>query len=196
MTSEKRRSHSWLCELVRIETKTVTRALIFAGIEDGDAALDDALFLELLDAPPARRRRQPHLLRDVGDGKRRVFLQQAQDFAVEAIHQQAPDEKIRLFSQQHSTAVTRKKFSAIALLTGLGLLATGAQADGGFPFSGKAANPFQTTDCASASRYCARTDAAAAARAVAPAPRRSRASSSPSRSAKPPRVSPICQACA
>src|SRR5690606_30442301 len=31
MTSEKRRSHSWLWTLVRIDTKTVTRALTLAG---------------------------------------------------------------------------------------------------------------------------------------------------------------------
>ena len=55
-------------------------------IEDGDSALDDAVFFHLLDAPPAWRRREPHFLGEIGNGKSRIFLQKTQYFSVEAVH--------------------------------------------------------------------------------------------------------------
>jgi hypothetical protein len=62
-------------------------------VEQRDPAADDALLLELLYAAPAGRRRQSHLLGDVGDGESRVFLQKAQDLTVETVHGKAPEKK-------------------------------------------------------------------------------------------------------
>ena len=57
-------------------------------VEDGHAPPDDALFLELLDAPPARRGRQADFLGDIGDRKCRVLLQEAENFSVKAVHRE------------------------------------------------------------------------------------------------------------
>jgi hypothetical protein len=54
-------------------------------VEDGDAALDDAGLLQLLDAPPARRGRQSDLLADVCHRSCAVVLQDAQDLDVHLV---------------------------------------------------------------------------------------------------------------
>ena len=58
-------------------------------VEQRDAATDNAVLLHLLDAPPARRRRQADLLGKIGDGQRRVFLKDAKNFSVESVHAKA-----------------------------------------------------------------------------------------------------------
>src|SRR5690606_22681246 len=56
------------------------------GIKQRHPPLDHPLFLKFLDAPPARGRRKPHPLCDIGHGERGVLLQKAQYLAVETIH--------------------------------------------------------------------------------------------------------------
>src|SRR6185312_16304883 len=66
-----------------------------AGIEKCDPTFDDALFLELLDAPPARRGRQADLLGHIGNRECRVLLEQSEDFSVQAIHWAFPEKLFR-----------------------------------------------------------------------------------------------------
>ena len=66
-------------------------------VEDGDAPLDDAFFLKLLDAPPARRGRQTDFLGDIGDRERRVLLQEAENFSVKAVNWVLPGNSLAIF---------------------------------------------------------------------------------------------------
>ncbi len=52
------------------------------AVEQGDSLADHAVLLELLDAPPAGRIRQPEFGRDVRRGQRAVALQLVQDAPV------------------------------------------------------------------------------------------------------------------
>jgi hypothetical protein len=54
------------------------------GVEEGDLALDQPVFLHAVDAPPARRLRQLDLLGDLRRGEVGVVLQQQQNLAVDA----------------------------------------------------------------------------------------------------------------
>ena len=56
-----------------------------ARIEERDAADDDALLLELLDAAPAGRGRQADPAADLGDRHGRVLLEDLQNLAIETI---------------------------------------------------------------------------------------------------------------
>ena len=55
------------------------------GVEQGDTAGDDAVLLELLDAAPARCRRETNAAADFGDGDGGVLLEDLQDLAIEAV---------------------------------------------------------------------------------------------------------------
>jgi len=55
------------------------------SVEYGHATADHAALLELLDASPARRRRDSGARRDLGDGQRAFALQQVENAPVEAI---------------------------------------------------------------------------------------------------------------
>jgi hypothetical protein len=59
------------------------------AIEQRDATADHAGLLELLDAPPARRRRDAGARCDLGDRQRSLALQQVEDPPVEAIEYRA-----------------------------------------------------------------------------------------------------------
>jgi hypothetical protein len=54
-------------------------------VEDGDAPLDDAGLLQLLDAAPAGCGREPDLLADIGHGERAVLLQDLENLDVHLI---------------------------------------------------------------------------------------------------------------
>ena len=54
-------------------------------VDQRHPAQDHAVGLQPLDALPARRRRQPDPVADLGDGQRGVLLQHGQDFAVDGV---------------------------------------------------------------------------------------------------------------
>ncbi len=90
-------------ELVRIETKAVTRALIFSG---------SRMATRRLMTPSSSsfwmRRQQgvvdsPTFFATSATARRCVFLQQAQDLAVKAVHKRAPAGKFGYFPSIQST---------------------------------------------------------------------------------------------
>ena len=56
------------------------------GIQQGDPLADNTCGFQLLDAPPAGRRRQAYLLRDICDREGGIILQNIQNFLVDGIH--------------------------------------------------------------------------------------------------------------
>ena len=56
------------------------------GVEKRHPLADDAGLLKPLNATPARRDRQTHLARDLGNGLCRVFLNKGEDLAIRCIH--------------------------------------------------------------------------------------------------------------
>ncbi len=57
-------------------------------IDQRDAPLDHAVGFEPLNALPARRRRQPDQVADLGDRAGGVLLQQGENFAVDGVHEE------------------------------------------------------------------------------------------------------------
>jgi hypothetical protein len=61
-------------------------AIDLLGIENGNPAYDDVIFLHLLDSTPTGSCRQPDPFGYIGDRKRCVLLDQAQDHFVDTVH--------------------------------------------------------------------------------------------------------------
>src|SRR5437773_12442459 len=82
----KRSSHAGVYSPASTLTSTESPTPTRLRVDDRDAAGDDPLGFQLLDAFPARGRRQPDPLRHLGDRQGRVALQDVDQLAVDVVH--------------------------------------------------------------------------------------------------------------